>query len=32
MIIDGSLWYLPVRKEQAELPKSRSAALAERPS
>jgi uncharacterized membrane protein YidH (DUF202 family) len=28
MIIDGALWYLPVRKEQAELPKTRSAALA----
>ena len=29
MIIDGALWYLPVRKEQAELPRSRSAVLAE---
>ena len=29
MIIDGLLWYLPVRKEQAELPHSRSAALAD---
>lgn len=28
MIIDGSLWYLPVRKEQAELPRTRSALLA----
>lgn len=28
MIIDGLLWYLPVRKEQAELPRSRSGALA----
>ncbi|MGV1100543.1 GspE/PulE/PilB domain-containing protein [Thiovibrio sp. JS02] len=28
MIIDGGLWYLPVRKEQAELPSTRSAALA----
>ncbi|MFA6499750.1 MAG: DUF202 domain-containing protein [Desulfurivibrionaceae bacterium] len=28
MIIDGSLWYLPVRKEQAELPRTRSAVLA----
>jgi uncharacterized membrane protein YidH (DUF202 family) len=28
MIIDGGLWYLPVRKEQAELPKTRSALLA----
>ncbi len=28
MIIDGGLWYLPVRKEQAELPKTRSAGLA----
>lgn len=28
MIIDGGLWYLPVRKEQAELPKTRSAMLA----
>ena len=28
MIIDGGLWYLPVRKEQAELPKTRSAILA----
>ena len=28
MIIDGGLWYLPVRKEQAELPRTRSAALA----
>lgn len=30
MIIDGLLWYLPVRKEQAELPRSRSGALAAR--
>lgn len=29
MIIDGVLWYLPVRKEQAELPKSRSSLLAD---
>lgn len=29
MIADGMLWYLPVRKEQAELPSTRSAALAE---
>ena len=29
MIVDGLLWYLPVRKEQAELPCSRSAALAD---
>ena len=28
MIIDGGLWYLPVRKEQAELPRTRSAVLA----
>ena len=28
MITDGLLWYLPVRKEQAELPRSRSGALA----
>jgi uncharacterized membrane protein YidH (DUF202 family) len=28
MIIDGLRWYLPVRKEQAELPRSRSGALA----
>lgn len=28
MISDGGLWYLPVRKEQAELPGTRSAALA----
>lgn len=28
MIIDGGRWYLPVRKEQAELPETRSAALA----
>ena len=28
MIIDGALWYLPVRKEQAELPSTRSALLA----
>ena len=28
MIIDGLLWYLPVRREQAELPRSRSGALA----
>jgi len=27
MIVDGLLWYLPVRKEQAELPRSRSSAL-----
>ncbi len=29
MIVDGLLWYLPVRREQAELPPTRSAALAE---
>ncbi|MDD3814626.1 MAG: hypothetical protein PHZ02_08265 [Desulfocapsaceae bacterium] len=29
MIIDGGLWYLPVHKEQAELPSTRSAMLAE---
>jgi len=28
MIVDGLLWYLPVRREQAELPSSRSVALA----
>ncbi len=28
MCIDGMLWYLPVRKEQAELPRTRSAVLA----
>ena len=28
MISDGALWYLPVRKEQAELPRTRSAVLA----
>lgn len=28
MIIDGGLWYLPVRKEQAELPGTRSGVLA----
>lgn len=28
MVIDGGLWYLPVRKEQAELPRTRSAVLA----
>jgi len=28
MIIDGVLWYMPVRKEQAELPRTRSAVLA----
>lgn len=27
MISDGALWYLPVRKEQAELPRTRSAVL-----
>ncbi len=27
MIIDGLLWYMPVRKEQTELPRSRSGAL-----
>ncbi len=27
MIIDGLLWYMPVRKEQAELPRTRSAVL-----
>ncbi len=27
MVIDGILWYLPVRKEQAELPRTRSAVL-----
>ncbi|CAK8713798.1 Type II secretion system protein GspE N-terminal domain-containing protein [Candidatus Electronema halotolerans] len=29
MVVDGLLWYLPVRKEQTELPRSRSAALAD---
>ena len=29
MTIDGLLWYLPVRKEQAELPRARSGVLAE---
>lgn len=29
MVVDGLLWYLPVRKEQAELPRSRSGALAD---
>ncbi len=29
MVIDGLLWYLPVRKEQTELPRSRSGALAD---
>ena len=28
MIIDGTFWYLPFRKEQAELPQTRSAVLA----
>ncbi len=28
LIVDGLLWYLPVRREQAELPQSRSAVLA----
>jgi uncharacterized membrane protein YidH (DUF202 family) len=28
MIVDGGLWYLPVRKEQAELPSTRSGVLA----
>jgi uncharacterized membrane protein YidH (DUF202 family) len=28
LIIDGLLWYMPVRREQAELPRSRSAVLA----
>lgn len=28
MIIDGLRWYLPVRREQAELPRTRSGALA----
>ncbi|MFQ6758192.1 DUF202 domain-containing protein [Desulfovibrionaceae bacterium CB1MN] len=28
MIVDGGLWYLPVRKEQAELPRTRSGVLA----
>jgi len=28
LIVDGLLWYLPVRREQAELPRSRSAVLA----
>ena len=28
MIVDGAFWYLPVRKEQAELPRTRSAVLA----
>jgi uncharacterized membrane protein YidH (DUF202 family) len=28
LMVDGGLWYLPVRKEQAELPKTRSADLA----
>jgi len=27
MIVDGLLWYMPVRREQAELPRSRSAVL-----
>jgi len=27
LIIDGLLWYMPVRKEQAELPRTRSAVL-----
>lgn len=29
MVVDGLLWYLPVRKEQTELPRSRSGALAD---
>jgi uncharacterized membrane protein YidH (DUF202 family) len=29
MVTDGALWYLPVRKEQAELPRTRSAVLGE---
>ena len=29
MVIDGLFWYLPVRKEQAELPRTRGAVLAE---
>lgn len=28
LVADGLLWYLPVRREQAELPRSRSGALA----
>jgi uncharacterized membrane protein YidH (DUF202 family) len=28
LIVDGLLWYLPVRREQSELPRSRSAVLA----
>jgi uncharacterized membrane protein YidH (DUF202 family) len=28
MLVDGLRWYLPVRKEQAELPRTRSAVLA----
>ncbi|MFZ5762295.1 MAG: DUF202 domain-containing protein [Thermodesulfobacteriota bacterium] len=28
MVVDGGRWYLPVRKEQAELPETRSAVLA----
>jgi len=28
MIIDGTLWYMPYRKEQAELPRTRSVVLA----
>jgi hypothetical protein len=27
-MVDGTLWYLPFRKEQAELPRTRSAGLA----
>ena len=29
MVIDGLFWYMPVRKEQAELPRTRSAVLAQ---
>ena len=29
MVIDGLFWYLPVREEQAELPRTRSAVLAQ---
>jgi len=28
MIVDGTLWYMPFRQEQAELPRTRSAVLA----
>jgi len=30
MVVDGLLWYMPVRKEQHELPRTRSAVLAGR--